>query len=147
MQKAQLKAARALKGWSQEDFAAVSGVSVPTMRRIEAGTGALRASPEVLDKIRKTLEIHGIEIQEPDATGGIGVRLIAADDLGRFSQLNEELATAQEALQAALRYVGPEKDVEALVNAALETVERAQAASAQASKEWADMWDEIGKED
>ncbi len=37
----QIKAARALLGWSQEQLAAVSGVSIPTVKRLEAADGPL----------------------------------------------------------------------------------------------------------
>lgn len=79
MLKVQLKAARALLGYSQDAFAEVSGVSAPTIKRIEAGSGELHASPDVIGKIRRTLDQHGIEIQRDDAEGVIGVRLKMSD--------------------------------------------------------------------
>jgi transcriptional regulator with XRE-family HTH domain len=70
----QVKAARALLGWSQEDLAAAAGVSVPTVKRLEAGQGVLGGRAETGRKIRTAIEAAGVEfIHEKD--GGPGVRL------------------------------------------------------------------------
>lgn len=66
----QVKAARSLLGWSQQDLAKNSGVSLSTLNRLERGGG----DPSVgsLRAIHKTLESAGIRfINEPD--GRIGV--------------------------------------------------------------------------
>jgi hypothetical protein len=42
----QIKAARALLGWSQEDLAARANVSVPTVKRLEAADGLLGGREE-----------------------------------------------------------------------------------------------------
>jgi DNA-binding XRE family transcriptional regulator len=44
----QIKAARALLAWSQEQLAAAANVSVPTIKRLEAHDGPLRAVAELV---------------------------------------------------------------------------------------------------
>ena len=57
----QIKAARALLGWSQEDLAAMAGVSVPTVKRLEAADGLLGGRADTGIKLRGALERAGIE--------------------------------------------------------------------------------------
>ncbi len=71
-----VKAARALLGWSQEDLAAASGLSVPTIKRLEAVDGPLGGYPSTVDTIKSTLEAAGIEFLA-GVDGGEGVRLRA----------------------------------------------------------------------
>ena len=70
----QLKAARALLGWSQSDLAKYSGVSEPTIARLESLGGGLGGRPETGQKIRSALEKGGIEFIDENG-GGAGVRL------------------------------------------------------------------------
>lgn len=70
----QIKAARALLGWSQEELAAWATVSLPTVKRLEAEDGLLGGRSETADKIRGALEIAGIEFIDENG-GGAGVRL------------------------------------------------------------------------
>ena len=70
----QVKAARALLGWSQGDLAARSGVSEPTIARLEAEDGTLGGRPDTAAKILKALQTAGIEFI-PENGGGPGVRL------------------------------------------------------------------------
>lgn len=68
-----MKAARALLGITQTDLAAASGLSVPTIKRMEVqDTG--RSSLENVLKVRKALEAAGV-IFIPENGGGAGVRL------------------------------------------------------------------------
>jgi transcriptional regulator with XRE-family HTH domain len=70
----QVKAARELLAWSQEALADKSGVSLPTVQRLEAVDGPLGGRNGTRKKIRKALESAGVEfIEEND--GGAGVRL------------------------------------------------------------------------
>ena len=74
---AQLKAARALAGMEQKALAQASGVSLPTIQRMEASNGTVRGVIESLTKVA-ALEGAGIEfINEgaPSSGGGRGVRL------------------------------------------------------------------------
>lgn len=70
---AQLRAARALLGWSQADLAARSGLSSMTVKRAE-GSGRPPASAEAVAAIRAALEAAGVEFL-PENGGGPGVRL------------------------------------------------------------------------
>ncbi|WP_318012106.1 helix-turn-helix transcriptional regulator [Mesorhizobium sp. CA14] len=71
----QVKAARALLGWSQEDLAERSAVSEPTIARLEAEDGPIGGRPETVKKIINALVAAGIEfISEND--GGPGVRQV-----------------------------------------------------------------------
>jgi transcriptional regulator with XRE-family HTH domain len=69
----QLRAARALLGWSQTQLAEGAGMSLPTIKRVEAGSGP-RVSEEARLKLRRTLESGGVEFIDENG-GGPGVRL------------------------------------------------------------------------
>jgi predicted transcriptional regulator len=69
----QLRGARGLLGWSQTELARRAGLSLPTVKRCEAGTGP-RVSNEAKDKMQRALETGGIEFIEENG-GGPGVRL------------------------------------------------------------------------
>ena len=71
----QVKAARALLRWSQKELSAASGVSDPTIKRLEASTGQLGGRKETVIAIYSTLVNAGIEFI-PENGGGAGVRLI-----------------------------------------------------------------------
>ena len=60
--------------WSQADLARHSGVSEPTVKRLEASDGALGGRPETGDKITAALEFAGIIFVEENGEG-LGVRL------------------------------------------------------------------------
>lgn len=70
----QVKAARALLRWSQSDLAGGSGVSLPTIKRLEASTGELGGRAGTGEAIRAALERAGVEFI-PENGGGPGVRL------------------------------------------------------------------------
>ena len=70
----QVKAARALLGWSQEQLGEAAEVSVPTIKRLEAVDGPLGGRNVTAAKIRKALENSGIEFIEENG-GGPGVRM------------------------------------------------------------------------
>jgi predicted transcriptional regulator len=75
---AQLKAARALVGWDQRMLARESGVSLPTIQRMEASEGTVRGVVDTLMKVMGALETAGIEFINEGAVshgGGRGVRL------------------------------------------------------------------------
>jgi predicted transcriptional regulator len=67
----QIKAARGLLGWSQEAIAKESGVSIPTIKRLEAAGGDLGGRPATGEKIVAALEKAGVEFLDD----GQGVRL------------------------------------------------------------------------
>ena len=70
----QVKAARALLGWSQGDLARESGVSEPTIARLESTGGELGGRENTAAKIRGALEGGGIKFIDENG-GGAGVRL------------------------------------------------------------------------
>ncbi len=65
----QIKAARALLGWSQDYMASQSGVSVPTVKRLEAVEGPLGGRPDTAGKIIRALEEGGVEFTDHDQPG------------------------------------------------------------------------------
>lgn len=60
--------------WSQVDLAQACGVSLPTIKRLEAGTGDLGGRGDTVSAIRAALENAGIDFI-PENGGGAGVRL------------------------------------------------------------------------
>jgi transcriptional regulator with XRE-family HTH domain len=70
----QIKAARALLAWSQEQLAAAAGVSIPTIKRLEAQDGPLGGRGDTRSKIRSAVQAAGIEFIDENG-GGLGVRL------------------------------------------------------------------------
>jgi transcriptional regulator with XRE-family HTH domain len=70
----QVKAARALLGWSQSDLAANSGISEPTIARLESADGEIGGRRGTAEKIRRALEAAGVEFIDENG-GGPGVRL------------------------------------------------------------------------
>ena len=71
---AQVRAARALIGWSQAKLAETAGVPVSTINAFETGAPDAVAN-EAVDKIRIALETAGAVFIPKDGGGGIGVRL------------------------------------------------------------------------
>ncbi len=75
---AQLRAARALLGIDQRRLATLSGLSVPTIQRMETSEGVIRGNVDSLTKLIGALDAAGIELIGEGATsqgGGRGVRL------------------------------------------------------------------------
>ncbi len=71
---AQVRAARALIKWSQEDLARNSTISVPTVKRMEAREGPIRGITDNVWKIQRALEDAGVVFIDENG-GGPGVRL------------------------------------------------------------------------
>lgn len=75
---AQMRAARALLGIDQKELARLSGLSLPTIQRMEASKGNVRGVVDSLIKVVGALERSGIELLGAGvaSTGtGHGVRL------------------------------------------------------------------------
>jgi predicted transcriptional regulator len=75
---AQLRAARALLGIDQKTLADRAGVSLPTIRRMEASPGIVRGVVDSLTKIVEALDREGLEVIGEGMQsngGGRGVRL------------------------------------------------------------------------
>lgn len=78
MTSAQLKAARALLEMDQKMLSDLSGVSLTTIRRMEARPGIVRGNVDTLVKVIETLNRQGVELindQAESLEGGRGVRL------------------------------------------------------------------------
>ena len=74
----QLRASRALLGVDQRKLAAMSGLSLPTIQRMEASEGVIRGNVDSLMKLVAALDAGGIELISDNASsssGGRGVRL------------------------------------------------------------------------
>ena len=74
----QMRAARALLGIDQRGLAERSGLSLPTIQRMEASDGVVRGNVDSLMKLIETLDACGIELIGEGAVssgGGRGVRL------------------------------------------------------------------------
>lgn len=74
----QMRAARALLGIDQKTLAALAGVSLPTIQRMETSDGQVRGVVETLVKVISALERAGIELvgeHAPSQGQGRGVRL------------------------------------------------------------------------
>lgn len=74
----QMRAARALLGIDQRELARRSGVSLPTIQRMEASGGVVRGNVDSLMKLINALSSDGIELIGEGGTstnGGRGVRL------------------------------------------------------------------------
>ena len=79
----QLRAARALLGIDQRQLAELSGLSVPTIQRMEASDGVIRGNVDSLMKLIAALGSAGIELIDEGAvssSGGRGVRLTAPSE-------------------------------------------------------------------
>jgi transcriptional regulator with XRE-family HTH domain len=75
---AQMRAARALIGIDQRQLAELSGVSLPTIQRMEASDGNVRGVIDSLVKVVDALDRAGVDLIGEGAIsreGGRGVRL------------------------------------------------------------------------
>jgi transcriptional regulator with XRE-family HTH domain len=73
-----MRAARALLGLDQRTLAELSGLSLPTIQRMEASDGVIRGNVDSLMKLADALAAAGIELigdNAPSPSGGRGVRL------------------------------------------------------------------------
>jgi|SRR5580704_13646643 transcriptional regulator with XRE-family HTH domain len=75
LEPAQVRAARALIGWRQEDLSRASGVGTATIQRIEKSEGAVGGYVSTLVRIQAAFEQAGVIFIEGDESAGIGLRL------------------------------------------------------------------------
>jgi len=76
----QIRAARALLGWSGTDLAEKSGVGITTLRRYELQIGIPSANTSVLLILKETLEKAGIEFTgDPLVNPGVTLRIKRGD--------------------------------------------------------------------
>jgi transcriptional regulator with XRE-family HTH domain len=71
---AQIRAARALLGWRQEDLSQAAGIGLATIARLEQGEGLVRGNVTTVFKIQRALEAAGVMFIGEDDTAGAGVR-------------------------------------------------------------------------
>src|SRR3954451_25414638 len=72
---AQIKAARSLLGWRQQDLSRAADVGLATIQRIEKSDGPVGGNYTTVLRIQSALEAAGIQFTD-DETAGIGVRLL-----------------------------------------------------------------------
>jgi transcriptional regulator with XRE-family HTH domain len=80
----QMRAARALLGIDQRALAERSGLSLPTIQRMEASDGVIRGNVDSLMKLVAALSSAGIELIGEGASsnaGGRGVRLAVSSTI------------------------------------------------------------------
>ena len=76
----QIRASRALLGWSGTDLAEKSGVGITTLRRYELQKGIPSANTSVLLILKDTLELAGIEFTgDPLVNPGVTLRIKRGD--------------------------------------------------------------------
>jgi transcriptional regulator with XRE-family HTH domain len=72
----QIRAARALLGWSGTELAEKSGVGITTLRRYELQKGIPSANTSFLLILKNTLELAGIEFTgDPLVNPGVTLRI------------------------------------------------------------------------
>ena len=71
---AQIRAARALLGWRQEELAKASGIGTATIQRIEKSNDPIGGYFSTVTRIQSAFEKAGIQFLDDDSAGGIGVR-------------------------------------------------------------------------
>lgn len=71
----QVRGARAMLRWSAKKLAEESGLSWPTIQRMEATKGVPGGLTRNLDLVQKTLEGAGVVFIDQGDGGGPGVRL------------------------------------------------------------------------
>lgn len=70
----QVRAARALLGWKQEELAKKAQIGLATIQRLERGSGPLMAHVSTAVKIETCLKQAGIIFVGADSSAGEGVR-------------------------------------------------------------------------
>jgi transcriptional regulator with XRE-family HTH domain len=79
----QIKAARALLRMEQNELARLSGVSVTTIRRLEAASGERLVAEATTGTVRKALEEAGVEFMHQ----GVSLKSKPADGEALFTRL------------------------------------------------------------
>lgn len=74
----QIRAARALLGWSARELAERTGLHITTVQRLESGSGPISGNIRSIRRIHSALEAAGTEFI--DDYDGPGVRLRAGDN-------------------------------------------------------------------
>ena len=75
LEPAQIRAARAILGWRQEDLSKASGVGTATIQRIEKSNHPITGYASTIVRIQAAFEDAGVLFIADDETAGIGLRL------------------------------------------------------------------------
>jgi transcriptional regulator with XRE-family HTH domain len=75
LEPAQIRAARALLGWRQEDLSRAASVGTATIQRIEKSNRPVAGYVSTIVRIQSALEDAGVLFIDDDDTAGIGLRL------------------------------------------------------------------------
>ena len=70
----QIRAARALLGWSQQRLADEAGVSVITVKRLEAQEEDFRARYDIVMKVKGAVERAGVEVLGEGFSHGVQLK-------------------------------------------------------------------------
>lgn len=77
----QIRAARSLLGWTATNLAERSGISYPTIQRLDSTKGTLSGRHDTILAIRTTLSAAGIQFLDAgDSAKGAGVALVVAGE-------------------------------------------------------------------
>lgn len=72
----QIKAARALVGWTARDLAAKAEIGFSTLIRLESAEGVPSGNIKTIDAVKKALEDAGVEFTgTPDSQAGVRWKL------------------------------------------------------------------------
>jgi transcriptional regulator with XRE-family HTH domain len=74
LEPAQIRAARALLGWRQDELSKASGVGTATIRRIENSGGLISGNISTVMRIQAAFEKAGVLFINEDESAGFGVR-------------------------------------------------------------------------
>ena len=74
----QIRAARALLGWSARELADRAGLHITTVQRMEAGRGPVNGNIRSIRRLQEALEAAGAQFIDDDREPG--VRLRASDN-------------------------------------------------------------------
>ena len=75
LKSAQIRAARALLDWRQQDLSTASGVGTATIQRIEKSPRSMTGYVSTLVRIQEAFEQAGIQFIDDDEAGGFGLRM------------------------------------------------------------------------
>ena len=89
----QVRAARALLRWDENDLAGAAKLPASTIGRLEATPGSLIADASAIAAVRATLEAAGVEFLEENGSGpGVRLRKPASEaiDVEELNASNDE---------------------------------------------------------
>jgi transcriptional regulator with XRE-family HTH domain len=69
---AQIRAARALLGWSGAELAEAAGLSLQTIRRMESPIGPERSAAINVEAVQRALETAGVQFLPADDAAALG---------------------------------------------------------------------------